>query len=483
MYWTDAGTSKIQRANLDGTNVEIIISSLNFPDGIALDLQARKMYWTDFGSDKIQRANLDGTNVEDLVNGISSYGIALDLQARKMYWTNAPRDKIQRANLDGTYIQDLVTTGLSAPEDIVLDVQNNKMYWTDWGTDKIQRANLDGTNVQDLIAIGLEYPVGIALKTSQVLSPLTFNPSTIPNQTFNVGIAVSLTLPTATGGTPPYSYSLSPSPPPGLYFDPIGSGPGYIGGRPTTVTPINTYTYSARDGVGASGSLTFTITVIGNELDVNGDGVVDVADLVLVAMAYGRRVSAGTDLPEDVNSDGVVNLIDLTLVAQAIDAASGANAPSISDIEGVAAAANALSGGNLAYRNVAAALADAKLEKGIPETLLKALQYLLIEMEMAEIPESTALLPNYPNPFNPETWIPYHLAQDAEVILTIHDVSGNAVRSLTLGHQAAGVYESRGRAAYWDGRNQHGEKVASGLYFYTLTAGDFTATRKLLIAK
>ena len=94
-----------------------------------------------------------------------------------------------------------------------------------------------------------------------------------------------------------------------------------------------------------------------------------------------------------------------------------------------------------------------------------------------------ALLPNYPNPFNPKTWIPYHLATDAAVILTIYDVRGSVVHELMLGHQPAGVYESRGRAAYWNGRNAVGEPVASGLYFYTITAGDFTATRKMLIAK
>ena len=98
-------------------------------------------------------------------------------------------------------------------------------------------------------------------------------------------------------------------------------------------------------------------------------------------------------------------------------------------------------------------------------------------------PDETALLPNYPNPFNPETWIPYQLAKDADVTVTIYDVRGGVVRRLALGHQAAGFYYGRGRAAYWDGRNALGEKVASGLYFYTFTAGDFTATQKLLIRK
>ena len=99
------------------------------------------------------------------------------------------------------------------------------------------------------------------------------------------------------------------------------------------------------------------------------------------------------------------------------------------------------------------------------------------------IPAETALLSNYPNPFNPETWIPYQLAEPANVALTIYDVRGIMVRRLTLGHQPAGFYRSRGRAVHWDGRNEIGEKVATGLYFYTLTAGEFNATGKMLIQK
>ena len=99
------------------------------------------------------------------------------------------------------------------------------------------------------------------------------------------------------------------------------------------------------------------------------------------------------------------------------------------------------------------------------------------------IPQETLLLPNYPNPFNPETWIPYQLASPAAVTLTIYDMNGVAVRRLTVGHQAAGMYQNRSRALYWDGRNGRGESVVSGLYFYTLRAGEFTATRKMLIRK
>lgn len=100
-----------------------------------------------------------------------------------------------------------------------------------------------------------------------------------------------------------------------------------------------------------------------------------------------------------------------------------------------------------------------------------------------KIPETTSLLPNYPNPFNPETWFPYQLSEPADVTLTIYDIQGRVVRDLDLGHQPAGMYHSRSRAAHWDGRNAQGESVASGLYFYTLKAGDFAATRKMLIRK
>ncbi len=100
-----------------------------------------------------------------------------------------------------------------------------------------------------------------------------------------------------------------------------------------------------------------------------------------------------------------------------------------------------------------------------------------------EIPAETELLRNYPNPFNPETWIPYRLAEDADVSLTIYDVNGELVRSIDMGHQSAAVYESRSKAIYWDGRNRFGEQVASGIYFYNLSTGDFSATRKMVILK
>ena len=165
LYWTEWDTESIRRSNLDGSGVEdLVITGLDAPGGIALDVAGGKMYWTDWDTDKIQRSNLDGSGVEDLITGLTSpYGIALDVAGGKMYWTDGIADKIQRSNLDGSGVEDLIT-GLDAPGGIALDVAGGKMYWTDGGdTDKIQRSNLDGSGVEDLVTTGLDEPGGIAL--------------------------------------------------------------------------------------------------------------------------------------------------------------------------------------------------------------------------------------------------------------------------------------------------------------------------------
>ena len=99
------------------------------------------------------------------------------------------------------------------------------------------------------------------------------------------------------------------------------------------------------------------------------------------------------------------------------------------------------------------------------------------------IPSKSALLQNYPNPFNPETWIPYQLRDQASVVIRIHTTTGQLVRTLDLGYRDAGVYASRSRAAYWDGKNEVGEEIASGLYFYSIVAGDYSAIRRMVVRR
>ena len=155
LYWADNGTNKLQKSDLNGQGiVDLVTIDLNFPAGIAADPYGGKLYWADRSNKKIQRSDLDGDNVEDLVTGLSSpYYVALDLVDDHIYWTDFGTDKIQRANLDGTDVTDLVTTGLETTRGIALDLGARKMYWADRGTDKIQRANLDGTQIEDLVQI------------------------------------------------------------------------------------------------------------------------------------------------------------------------------------------------------------------------------------------------------------------------------------------------------------------------------------------
>ena len=200
--------------------------------------------------------------------------------------------------------------------------------------------------------------------------------------------------------------------------------------------------------------------------DINRDGLVNIRDLVLVSWRFGLR----DENRADINGDGIVDIADLVLVANALGA--DAAAPSLNpQILEQLTAADVKEWLTQAQKIT---LTDPDYKRGIS---------VLEQLHKALTPKTTALLPNFPNPFNPETWIPYHLSKDADVTLHIYAINGTLVRTLALGHQAAGRYQSRSRAAYWDGKNEFGESVASGVYFYTLTAGDFTATRKMLIRK
>ena len=208
-------------------------------------------------------------------------------------------------------------------------------------------------------------------------------------------------------------------------------------------------------------------------VDVTGNGVVNVNDLVEVARNYGKTVRAGANRRADVNGDGRVDVNDILAVIKAVDAA-GAPAIARGDIET----------GSLQAADVQRWIRDAKQANADP-TGIAALERLLTSLNRRDIPvpKETVLLANYPNPFNPETWIPYELAESADVTVTIHAADGKLVHTLELGQLPAGIYQTKGRAAYWDGRNALNEPVASGVYFYTLKAGEFTATRKMVIRK
>ena len=118
------------------------------------------------------------------------------------------------------------------------------------------------------------------------------------------------------------------------------------------------------------------------------------------------------------------------------------------------------------------------------QVLLNGYSAVAVQSSALEIlPAHTRVLQNYPNPFNPETWIPFELAKPAEVTIRIYNTKGQLIRTINLGQKEAGFYMSKERAAHWDGHNQRGEPTSSGLYFYTIQAGNFTATRKMILMK
>ncbi len=201
--------------------------------------------------------------------------------------------------------------------------------------------------------------------------------------------------------------------------------------------------------------------------DANRDGIINLQDLIFVASQFGRVGNSNT---ADVNGDGVINIADILLVAAALanENAAPSNYTNSDRVLDAAVVEQWLIQAQHLNRNIP------KFQIGIA-----VLKQLLAAMS----PDKTLLLANYPNPFNPETWIPYQLAVHTDVTLHIYSADGQLIRTIALGKQSPGIYQNRSRAAYWDGNNEHGEPVASGIYFYTLTAGNFTATRRMVIRK
>ena len=205
----------------------------------------------------------------------------------------------------------------------------------------------------------------------------------------------------------------------------------------------------------------------GNDADVNNDGIVNIQDLISVAGKF--SADPAPDDPADVNNDGTIDKRDLIAVDTAMGEAAGA--PTVDKYTDT-----------LTRETVQRWLTEAQSITSVDPVYLRGIA-VLQQLLAALTPKETVLLPNYPNPFNPETWIPYQLVSPADVSITIYAADGKLVRKLNLGHQAFGIYQHRNRAAHWNGKNALGEFVASGVYFYTLTAGDFNATRKMLILK
>ncbi len=475
LYWTEL-SGRIRRVSLNGTNAETLLSDLGKPYGITV--ADGKVYWAeeidaeDIGeTGSIRRANLNGTNIETLAKVYD--GIPLDLSvdtaAGKVYWANS-LGGIQRIDLDGGEVETVVS-GVTTPADFVLVPGAQPTTPTTTTTDatvSVSPASVASPAVGDQLEFSLKITDGEAVAGYQ--ATVQFDDTALRY----VSGANGDFLPAGAFFAEPVvernRVKLNAAPLAGEI-----NGDGTLATLTFEVVSVKTSTLKLSDVLlSNSAGVTFVPQVENAEItespqltgDVNGDGTVNIADLVLVASNIGKTGQNAVD----VNGDGQINIADLVLVAGALG--TSAAAPSLHP--------HALE--MLTATEVKQWLFQAQ-QLGLTDTTSQRGILFLQQLLAALTPKETVLLANYPNPFNPETWIPYHLATDADVTLHIYTVNGTLVRTLTLGHQAAGMYQNRSRAAYWDGKNEFGEKVASGLYFYTLTAGDFSATRKLLIRK
>ena len=209
--------------------------------------------------------------------------------------------------------------------------------------------------------------------------------------------------------------------------------------------------------------------------DVNQDGLINVLDIILVAQNLGQKPPSHPRV--DANRDGQVNILDLVFVAERLGEKVAA-APSQMDVSKVTPSS---------FEDVIGVRRALNALEAIPEKsygVEMTIRFLRAWLANADRDvRETKLLPNYPNPFNPETWIPYQLAETADVSMKIYGVSGRLVRTISVGFKPAGYYLTRERAAYWDGRNEAGESVSSGVYFLQFVAGEFTATQRVVIVK
>ena len=540
MYWTDNRAGKIQRANLNGTNVQnLVTTGLDLPGGIALDVANGKMYWTDTG--RIQRANLDGSNVEDLIartsGGWQPNDITLDVATGKMYWAAISPAKIQRADLDGTNIEDVVTTGLIRPYGIALSIPSpgpslvgtvkavvKLIYWTE--DNRIYRSKPDGTHREVVLArprkrLGrlalnvsggkiywTEFPISGGVTT---LQRANLNGSGVESVVVDVGALTDLSLDTSGNK---------------LYWAAIVGR--FQGGKIRRSNLDGSWAEDLVTNLNPGGIALFEL-LESLALDISGGKMYwteaaykirEDKTVQIIAMGKIRRSNLDGSRVEDL-------VTGLSSRAIALDVLGGkmywinnhASKLQRANLDG-SHVENLVSVPNMeTHFNLSLDVSDSKMYWGSTHVILRAnldgtqaeilyevpeplnniigdVAFAILPEETmpaapsaasivlaAALPKETAVLPNYPNPFNPETWIPYQLAEPADVTLSIYAVDGKLVRTLALGHQPAGVYQGRSHAAYWDGRNEIGEHVASGVYFYTLTAGEFTATRKMLIRK
>ena len=466
IYWTDIGT--IFRADLDGKNVEGTVVGLDFPSAIVVGSVAEKLYWTEWKTGKIHRSNLDGTHIEEVfTTGVKRIlGMAVGADGRKLYWTDREfPPKIQRANLDGTDIEMVITTELS-PMGIALDTSEQKIYWTNPEAGKIQCSNFAGTNIEDLVINGLCWPSGIDLDTNEGKMYWADGCAGVHRSNLN-GTDVEMLV--AREIAHPNDVAVD-----------VNNGKIYW-----TNSEAETIQRANLDGTGVEDVVEWRRVPRGIALDVKQGKIYSTEIDFTTGAGTIRRLNFDGTKPQTVLKPANIDLRKTRLsgpLGIAVDPYGG-------KIYWTDLNPGRIHRANLNGTGAEDFVTGVNGGRFIALDLTQAIDALSVVNHQDKQPtlwgriRGNALLPNFPNPFNPETWVPYQLAEAAHVRIRIYDVVGHLVRELDLGEQPAGNYLSRQRAAYWDGRNDMGEVVSSGVYFYTLQIEGFSDTQRMFIQK
>ena len=438
IYWTAVSSANpirgmLNSANLDGSGATMLADIYGTPLYIAVDAVAGRLYWTDVLG-RLQRSSLTGTDIGNLVRDIPLWPPStLAFADGNVYWTESGRIRYTNISGETRTIHDLIT-GLNEPLSIAIAA--DKLYWLELGADgagKLQRINLEGTQVEVLKVFAKLYDNSLSIDITGQKLYLMGSGKVSRRNLSGTGYQVVVS-----GLQQPFSIAIG-------------------GATPADEAPVTPKTP--------------TPTRTASKYDLNADGTVDIMDVEIVFTALASENPPTTPGKLDVTGDGQLTIHDLVAVSQNIETSKAAAAPAL----------HAKLTGAQIHRiqeqiHLLQTMQDTSL--GVQRTLAY-LQQLLATAR----PEKTQLLANYPNPFNPETWIPYQLATDTDVRITIYNTQGRVIRTLSLGQQAAGYYTDRERAAYWDGRNALGEQVASGIYFYQLETDTMSTMRKMVILK
>jgi sugar lactone lactonase YvrE len=526
MYWTDwpSATGHIQRANLDGSDIETLLSGLSGPWGLALDVPGGKMYWTEFAINKIRRANLDGTGVEDLVTvGLSHpNGIALDTGSGLMYWGDGASEftgKIMSANMDGTNVQVLLTDPVIAPQGIALDYVGGKIYWADLGTDSWYRCNFDGSNPEEILLSLYGTPTSVVLDlhagkmyvaeyggSNSVIKRANLDGSLVQVLiSSGFGAIYGLTMGPAAAecsnvsmqdvwmaivtGMEVYDYAVW------LDFDGLGTITEM--GAFNVPYPAGTYAIEPdcdmTGTVWTDGYVPFTGHVYSDifaQIDI-GTGPFDVLKVTDAGALEGcwagafAQDSTGIYWDVSLNIDGSGNIVSSTgfpgVVSGRIYTESGYLAGLISMLAPI------MPWYQIMFQDVSTDVATfmtGTFGMQCGDDFCSDGVFYLGRCEVTGVGEepslqSTAIVQNYPNPFNPRTTIAFDMSRENTASLSVYDVTGRLVRTLL---DRASVPRGRNEVV-WDGCDMQGRPVSSGAYFYHLTTERSAETGRMMLVR